>query len=358
MRIAVVDVAAESGGAVSVLKDFLQFAASDDADTNEYFVFASRDVGVVHPRIHCILKPDVKRSWAQRLRWELLEAVRELAELKIDIVFSLQNTAFFSRKLRQVVYFHNALLLEAGGRYSLFKEDERLLGIYTRAVAPYTMKSLRYADAVICQTNTIKAGIEKRVPGIRAVTISPDVRIDERFVDSASAPLRGFIYPAAPVPFKQIEEVIRCAGNNREWFAANDLELLITVSGSENAYAGKVVRIGAGIPHVKFIGYRQRDEILALYKDHALIINSEQEAYPLPFREAELVGAPIIAADYPYAVEILDGSGKAGLYRKHDLSDMFSKMQWALSAAGSDGKAAAVQRDPWAEVREIITQIT
>lgn len=355
MRIAVVDVAAESGGALSVLKDFLSYIVSNIDETNEYYVFVSKEVDIVHPHIHYVVKEEIKKSWISRLKWERFGAIKELEALKIDVVFSLQNTAFYSKKIRQIVYFHNVLLLEPAKKYSLMKKEERLFGIYTRVIAPYTIRSLKFASTVICQTNTVREQIHRRNPRINAIAVNPNVYVPKEYIGTALKPIKGFLYPTAPVPFKRIEEVIECVQENLDWFKCNELELLVTISGTENPYAKMIYDMGKDIPCIRYIGYQQREKILNLYKDHALIINSELESFPIPFKEAEYVGTTIVSADYSYAVEILEDIRGAFTYEKHNLQDMFEKMKKAVNYELTENNSVEIGTNTWIQVMEIIS---
>lgn len=352
MRVAVVDVAAESGGALSVLRDFLNFLATLEDDKNEYYVFLSTEICINKENIHYIVKPQIKNSWFARLKWERLCAIKEFEKLKIDVIFSLQNTAFYSKKIRQIVYFHNVLLLEPRNKYSLFKKDECLYGMYTRLIAPYTLNSFRYADSIVCQTNTVKNEIQRRMPELNVIAVYPNVNVNDRFIQTAVRPIKGYVYPTAPVPFKRISEVVRCVRDNVKWFTENKLELLITIDGKENAYAQKVYDLGKDIPCVKFIGYQTREEILQLYRDHALIINSELESFPIPYKEAELVGAPIVTADYPYAIEVTEKINVKFIFAKDDLLSMKNKMIECYES--KDVNLATTCANSWDVVLKII----
>lgn len=356
MRIAVINVAAESGGALSVLRDFLSYIDKLNDEHNHYYVFVSKEIDINNPHIHYIVKPKIKNSWISRLRWERFGAIKELKQLEIDVVLSLQNTALFSDEIRQIVYFHNVLLLEPRKKYSLFKKEERLYGIYTRVIAPYTLRSLRKADVIVCQTNTVREEIQKRISGSKTIVVHPNVNVDEEYINTGIRPIKGFIYPTTPVPFKHIEEVIACVKENIAWFEENELEILITVNGTENTYARRVFESGKGISRIKFIGYQKRERLLELYRDHALIINSELESFPLPFKEAELVGTPIIAADYPYAAEILADTSGAATYKKHDINSMFALFFQAVSANIEKRSPEVNRPNTWAEVIEIISE--
>lgn len=331
MNVAIVDVAAESGGALSVLMDFLDYLLSLDDDSNEYYIFVSKRIDLKNKRFHAIVKPEIKKTWFSRLKWELIEAKKEFTRLKIDTIVSLQNTGFFFEGFRQLVYFHNVLLLENKGKYSLLKKEERKYALYTRLIAPYTMRSMRKANTIICQTNAVKDMLLTHLPQSDIVVIPPNVHVDECYVNTAVKPIKGFIYPTTAVPFKRIEDIVICVRNHIKWFEENNIEVLITISGNENEYAKSIFVMAKGLTPVKLIGYQSRESILKLYKDHALIINSELESYPLLFQEKNLVGGPIIAADYQYAIEITKNMNSSKLYPKRSIDGMFEMMKWVYA---------------------------
>ena len=353
MNIAIVDVGAESGGALSVLMDFLDYLLTLENDTNEYYVFVSKAIDIKNKRFHVVQKPEIKKSWFCRLKWELVEAKKEFTGLKIDTIISLQNTGFFFSGFRQIVYFHNVLLLENKRKYSLLKKEERKYALYTRVIAPYTIGSMKKASTIISQTNTVKKQLKKKLPQSDIVVINPNVHVDKKYINTAITPIKGFIYPASAVPFKRIEEIIKCAKQNKKWFTDNKLEILVTISGNENEYAKKIADMAKGVEAIKLIGYQSRDSILDLYKDHALIINSELESYPLPFKEAELIGAPVVAAGYQYAKEILKTNSKAYIYEVCNINNMFNCISKAVLNI-KEGKINNNTNNSWEEMIKIL----
>lgn len=356
MNIAIVDVAAESGGALSVLMDFLNYLLSLDDDNNEYYIFVSKKIDLTNNRFHVILKPAIKISWFSRLKWELIEAKKEFTRLKINTIISLQNTGFFFNGFSQVVYFHNVLLLENASKYSLMKKEERKYALYTRLIAPYTMRSMKKANTIICQTNVVKEKLITQLPQADIVVIPPNVHVDECYINKAVAPIKGFIYPTTAVPFKRIEDIIICVRNHIKWFEENNIEVLITISGNETEYAKSIFVMAKGLKPVRLIGYQSRESILKLYKDHALIINSELESYPLLFQEKNLVGGPIIAADYQYAIEITKGMNGSKLYLKRNINGMFEMMKWAYSYDIGSKRIHHNFNNSWEILRKILMQ--
>lgn len=330
MNIAVVDVAAESGGAMSVLLDFLKFMESDVpfCRENQWFLYTSFTPETHHSNIISVVVPEIKKSWFHRLWWENSKAGKSFREQKIDVIISLQNTAFHHVKARQIVYFHNMLLLEPKSRYSLLKKSERKYGIYTRLIAPYTLKSLRSADHIVVQGTSVRDALPEKLRRGSVKVIHPNVEFDSRYRSSATLPVRGLIYPTSPVPFKRVEEIIDCAKVHHDWFAEKNFEVLLTLRGDENEYARGLMDRAAPIRDVvKFIGFRKREEIFELYRTHGLFFSSSLESFSFPFVEAAYVGTPIVGADYPYARERTRGTANSCLYRPGDGEDLFRAIE-------------------------------
>lgn len=355
MKIAIVDVAAESGGALSVLMDFLDYLLSIDDDTNEYYIFVSKTIDIKNNRFHVIQKPEIKKSWFRRLKWELIDAKKEFAKYKIDTIISLQNTGFFFRGFKQIVYFHNVLLLENKQKYSLLNKEERKFAVYTRLIAPYTIRSMKLANTIICQTHTVKDKLQVFLPNINKTVINPNVHIGDEYLNTVIFPIKGFIYPTSAVPFKKIEDIVECVKQHSGWFVDNNLQVLITLSGSENEYSKSIFNAGKDIPVIKFIGYQPRINILEYYKNYALINNSELESFPLPFKEAELIGTPIVSSSYDYVREILYRNEASFIFKSGDINGMFECMKKAYEYRVKHvGSKHLIQENTWKKVCEIL----
>ena len=182
MNIAIIDVAAESGGALSVLMDFLNFIKQyDAAKEHQWFVFTSKEVLVSEAHIVNLIFPEVKKSWLHRIKWENADLIKQLKKNKIDAVFSLQNTGLLRSDIYQAVYFHNILLLQDAGKYSLRKKEERKYAFYTKVIAPYTRWTLSKAKKIIVQTDAVRRQLAPAVKCSDIAVVRPNVEIPERF---------------------------------------------------------------------------------------------------------------------------------------------------------------------------------
>lgn len=329
MRIAVIDVAAEYGGALSVLQDFVKYIDSDDdfCNNNTWVLYTSKPMNLKNEKVSNRVISKVKKGWLNRFWWEQFEIKEEIEKERIDLVISLQNTALKKGNYKQIVFFHNVLLLEPRNKYSLFSKLERKYAIYTKLISPYTLHSLRKADYILCQTETVKKRLKQKVPKVSIGVAQPNIDIEQKYRDTATPPIKGLIYPTSATPFKRVEEIIECVKLHKEWFVESDFKILLTLNGEENSYSNELFKRSIEFQDViKFIGIQSRQELLNLYRQYGLIICSELESFSLPFVEAGYIGTPIVAADYPYAAERVEKLNNAFLYPSGDYERMFDSI--------------------------------
>ena len=105
MRVLVYDVAAESGGALSVLEEYYRQHLEDRENHYVYLLSTARLDGAEN--ITVLNHPEVKKSWLHRVLFDLFRLPAILREQRIDEVLSLQNTAVPGFRGRQTVYMHN-----------------------------------------------------------------------------------------------------------------------------------------------------------------------------------------------------------------------------------------------------------
>lgn len=331
MNIAIVDIAAENSGALSVLLDFVDFIDnSNDAKQYNWFVFVSncKHFNKKNNHINIIELPNVKKSWGHRLLWDLISCSKYFNKYKIDLIISLQNTGFpFVRNIPQIVYFHNMLLLEDKNKYSLFNANERKFAIYTKVLSRYTQFSLKKVNEVIVQTKSVKANMEKKWKINKIIAVKPNIELSGITVNERiGKSINGLIYPANSIIFKRHDEIIECINKHMNWFTDNDFKIIFTIDGTENSLAEGLYDKARNNKNIEFMGYVKREKIYNLMNYYGLFLNSEIESYPIPFEEAKTKGIPILAADYPYAREILEEYENKLLFKKHDLEDMFDKI--------------------------------
>lgn len=127
--------------------------------------------------------------------------------------------------------------------------------------------------------------------------------------------LATFIYPTFPRIFKNIEVIC-------EAFKLIDnigAKIYITIDGSENLYAEKIVKKYTNLNSVVFIGLQSRDTVFDYYrKVSALIFPSKLESWGMPLSEFSLTAKPIFASDTRFCRETLAGYKSAAFFNEDD----------------------------------------
>ncbi len=328
MKIAIVDVAAQTGGAASVLNDFVNaLAASPAARKHQWLVLTSVLSVPECAHVKNLRFPEVKKSRLARLRWERRVFPRVMREHGVNVVVSFQNKALPKGPWRQVVYFQNMLLLAKASRFSLLKKEERPYAIYTHIIGPLTRRSWKNACFFAVPTKVVASVMEKYLPRGAEVMVFPSTIQPHPPVFYGWDEIGGLIYPAGVMPYKRQAELVNHIR------MPEGKKLFLTMTGQENEYAKRVRALTEGRTDILLTGFLPREEILSGY-DHGtygLIVVSEIESYCVPFAEAMQSGVPIVAADYPYAREVL-GDYENAFFVRPDLGDLNEKVTRAIAA--------------------------
>lgn len=355
MRIAVVDVAAQNGGALSVLNDFVDALLEQESGTeNEWYIITSVVSTREAENIHNIKCPEVKRSWLHRLWWEYSTFRRLVKRLKIDIVFSLQNNGLPVKKVKQVVYFHNVLLVQNNCKFSFFVGAERIFAIYSRILGPYIRYSWKNADAIIVQGNSVKDQVSRYFSKKQIYVCKPNVIIGSGAVSKGK--VRGFIYPATAMIYKNFELIVEAVKQLE--LAGTRTEVLFTITGDENQYAEKIKREAAQTKSIKLIGYQTRETILQKYLEYGLIITSRLESLPVPILEAMNYQTAIVALNLPYVKDIVQSVHYNRIYiAQNDADSLASTMSDALNDENIGNYVLKDEEDSMRQLINIIKRV-
>lgn len=360
MNIAVVDVAAEKSGALTVLNDFIDFITSNSSICNNHmwYVYTSVPIECDKEYINNIIVPEAKKGRIRRLLWDRINAISEFKNKKIDVVISLQNAGFKKGSYHQLVYFHNVLLLEDKNKYSLLKKNERSLAIYTRFISKYTLHTLKYVDCVVAQTDTVKKKIGCIDANIKTTVIRPNIHIEKKYKNSFCLPIKGIICPTSPSEYKKIDEIICCVRNNKEWFIKSGIKVYITIKGDENNYAQEIYDSCNGLGDViKLIGKIKREDLFEMYRSCVLLVSSCRESFPMPFLEAAFIGAPIIAAGYDYAYDCLKDFKNVFYYSPGDINQLLSSVKDAIEISAIDYNDIYEEKNTWEEFVYLMNEL-
>ena len=317
MRIVVNDIAASEGGALTILKSFYDFVSQLD-DGNEWIFLLGGPVVKATPRIRTIEFPKVKASHLRRLVFDLFTGRRLIRRLRPDVVFSLQNTFTYWLKCPQVIYVHQPLPFQDVKRYSLLRPEERSAALIQHGLGLVIRRSIATSDHTIVQTNWMREAVLEQVAiePDRITNVLPDFEDLSGFASDVPASAGSFFYPTSASTYKNNGLVCE-ASRLLKKRGVHDVTVEITADPP------------AGCPEIVALGRIPRAEVLIKLARSTLIFPSLIETYGLPLAEARALGSLVLAADLPYAREVLDGYENAYFFdpmSPKELADLMEKV--------------------------------
>jgi len=324
MRIMVFDVAAESGGALSILKDFYEIYKKDLK--NEYIFIISKPKLLESANIKIIQFPWVKRSWFHRLYFDYFIAPKLVKEYLIERVISLQNIIIPFINVFQTVFIHNALPFSEN-KFSFFKNKP--LWVYQKIISKFIFRSIEKADKVIVQTKWLKETIINKlnICDDKIEINQPKIEINIiRKYHNSNSNITTFFYPANEFVYKN-HRIIVDACIQLKKCGIDNYNVIFTLRGKENKNIARLYRDTTkyGLP-IKYIGSIERETVYNYYSKSILIFPSSIETFGLPLLEAKMHGSPIIVYEQPFSKEILNNYNNAYFVTKLESNAFFKAM--------------------------------
>lgn len=300
MRVLVVDVAAQYGGALSVLNDYLKIFSNDT--NTEYFVVVGTLNYDDRQNIHFIKAPFVKKSAFHRLYFDNIFIKKLIRQITPDYILSLQNKALSVRKLPQEVLFHNALFISEK-RYRF--AESRMLWVYQNVISRLVKNSLKKKQIrkIYVQAEWIKCvlsekwKIDRKIIEVKKPTISwENIDCSER-KDIPGA----LFYPANGASYKNHITLLKAC--TEIWDEKGlDCGLTLYLTGHADSLSAQCKELLDRKEYpVVFVGRLTKQEMAEMYKKTALVFPSYIETVGLPIPEAKSFGCQIIVADCAYS---------------------------------------------------------
>jgi glycosyltransferase involved in cell wall biosynthesis len=325
MKIMVFDVPAESGGALTILKQYYNEAVEDKRN-NWIFVISTPDFAEFE-NVKILKYPWVKKSWFHRLYFDNFIAPNLIKDFKADEVLSLQNIMIPHTNVYQTVFLHNALPF-VNHKFSIF--ENKLLWVYQNILSRIIFKSIKYANKVIVQTEWMKqacvnklkvdkAQIEVKVPKIK-------IEVKELFKPTKEN-LSTFFYPASGMNFKNHNVIVEACFKLKEEGVEN-FRVIFTLNGDENKGISELYKkVKEFTLPVSFIGAISREAVFDYYSKSILIFPSYIETVGLPLIEAKLHDCPILVSDCEFSHEMLDGYDKVRYFNPFESKDLANEIK-------------------------------
>lgn len=347
MRIVVNDIAASSGGALTVLKSFYNYIIEND-DENEWIFLLSKMYVKETKNVKVILLEKVKKNWINRLTFDIISGKKIITSLKPDIVFSLQNTITFGLKVPQIVYMHQSLPFQREKKFSFFNSKERTLAVYQYIIGFLIKKSIKKADKIIVQTEWIKKSVIEttKINSNKIIKISPNEEDYSSFKNSDIFNKNTFFYPAAEHIYKNHECIYRACEilNNK---GLQDFIVQLTLPQKEKR------------KNILNIGEQKFESVMNKYNTSTLIFPSYIETVGLPLLEARQMNTIILASDCSFSREVLANYENAYYFNPFEPEELASLMEKVIKNKIKKKriqKETSIMSDSWNEVKEVILE--
>jgi glycosyltransferase involved in cell wall biosynthesis len=328
------DIAANFSGALTVLKDCIDYIDANPAIHIEYHLFTSVDIFDFIKNVH--IHKIKKKGWISRIIWDnggLQNLCRRL-KLEPDLIISLQNTStkFIGnngKNIPQLIYYHQSLPL-IPYKWNIFDKQEFVLFLYAHFYSSFVARNSKSSYYVV-QLSYIRALFLKKFKRVSREKIFV-IRPNNPVIDINDTPEMllnharfYFFYPATALKYKNHKIIIQALVLLKQNFSPvlNNIKVVFTLDELEPKLMQLIKEYNL-FEVVQLVGQRSYDEVLSYYKSvDALLFPSQIETFGLPLAEASCFGLPIIVADLPYAVEVLEE------YNNKILIDPESVYLWA-----------------------------
>lgn len=292
MRIVVNDIAASTGGAMTVLRDFYRCVCENDRENQWFFLLADRYFEETD-NVKIIPMPQIKKSGFKKLVFDFVTGRRFINNLNPDVVLSMQNIITFGVKAPQAVYVHQSIPFQDVKRFSFFKKAERRIAVIQHIIGRIIKWSTKKCDVVLVQTQWIKDAICKKshVSQEKVRVITPEVTVDNVHISEFNP--TSFFYPTSNQIYKNNTCLMQASALLKE----DRIDHEVTVTLPAELSSGTVECIGR-IPY---------EQVLTYYSTSTLVFPSYIETFGYPLAEARQVGTIVLASDCPFSHEVLDG---------------------------------------------------
>lgn len=346
MRIVVNDIAASTGGAMTVLRDFYRCVCENDTENEWIFLLGDRYFEETE-NVKIIPMPEIKKSGVKKVLFDFVTGRKFISELKPDVVVSMQNIITFGIKVPQMTYIHQSIPFQSVKKFSFFNGSERKLAVIQHLIGRIIKRSAKKSDRVIVQTEWMKEAVCRlcRIPADRISVVMPQVKP----FDIASIPTfdsSAFFYPTAPAIYKN-NTAIFAAG---EQLAQKGLDFTVTMT----------LPVEKSCDHIPCVGRLPYNEVVARYHASTLVFPSYIETFGYPLAEARQAGAIVLASDTAFSREVLAGYPNAYFFDPFKPQELATLMEQVIRGEIVRQDVPVVQtaqRDSWVEVIDIVRRM-
>lgn len=289
-----------------------------------------------------------KKSWLLKIWFEYVHCWFISKKIAPFLWFSIHDVTPTVVTKNKVVYCHNPAPF-----YKLsLKEiwNEKTLFFFHFFYSIIYRINIKTNSAIIVQQQWLREEFMKRYKVNNVIVAYPDIHIP--LINSTTQnenELFSFCYPALPRSFKNFEVILDAVAVLQNKYTA--FQVILTLDGTENKYAARLVEKYKLLNNVKFIGRQSRERTLQLYNEcSCLIFPSKMETWGLPVTEAKMYNKPMLVADLAYAHETVGDYKMACFFDPDSPAALAALMEKAIhSLLEYDLHAYTVPQQPFVQ---------
>jgi glycosyltransferase involved in cell wall biosynthesis len=312
------------GGTFTVLRECLEAAVSTLGPDWRIIALVHDSSAVGVAGIEYLEFPNIKSSWARRMKFEFVSSSPLSVDLKADIWLCLHDISASTKTSVQAVYCHNPSPFYRASLREAWQDP--VFGLFTLFYGFLYKLNIKRNAWVIVQQEWLRDAFASRygVSKDRIIVANPVSATASG--NRPDRPIRVFVFPTLARPFKNIELIgaaLRLLEGNPDWIG----EVRVTIDPDAGRYARWLYNQFGDLQTLRFIGRQDRIGMTQLYADaDCLIFPSKLETWGLPITEAKLAGLPVIAADLPYAHETVGNYDRAAFVSADDPRQLAATM--------------------------------
>ncbi len=344
MKIVVNDIAASTGGAMTVLKDFYNCVCENDKE-NEWIFLLSDKFFEETDNVKIISMPEIKKSPVKKVLFDFFTGKKFINKLNPDVVFSMQNIITFGLKVPQIIYLHQSIPFQSVKKFSFFKSDERKLAFIQYFIGAIIKLSVKKCQGVIVQTQWMKDAVCKKckISADNIFQIPPVVKEISHLRTPSAFDKTTFFYPATFASYKNH----KCIFDACNIINQKNINYSVTLTIPETYSRSNINCIGK-IPY---------EDVIANYNKSTLIFPSYIETFGYPLTEARKMGSIILASDCAFSHEALKDYENAYFFDPFNAHELANLMQKVISGEISKKECAETfseQLDGWKNVMNTV----
>ncbi len=348
MRIVVNNIAANKGGAMTILRDFYSAVCDNDKENEWIFLLNDRYFEETD-NVKIRVLPEIKKSKVKKLLFDFVTGRAYINDLAPDVVFSMQNIITFGMQVPQVVYLHQSIPFQTVKRFSFLKASERKLAVIQHLIGRVIKLSVKKSDCIIVQTKWMKEAVCRlcHLPESKVCTIQPTVKNETVDFSDSTFDAASFFYPTADALYKNNDCVRKASALLKEKGIVHHVAMTLSPEKSSDC-----ITCTGRIPY---------EDVLKRYSSATLVFPSYIETFGYPLAEARQAGTIVLASDTAFSREVLDGYENAYFFDPFKPEELADRMEDVISGKIIKKEVNACSKqdsDSWSRVIGIVRSVS